>query len=148
MASRTSVILVSCLWQEYNHWRGDHEHKLISSLNKFLFLARPYTDIMWCNDHIEEIHDGHNVQPEDYKFYDTEQIINNWKDIYVCGYHGNRCCATKGWGTLTIGMQGIRTKLIQDLTVWWDHPPTETDLSISVKYADLVKSDSVLSSIC
>ena len=50
----------------------------------------------------------------------------------------------KGWGTQTIGMKGIRCKLITDLTVWWDHPPNETALSISSKYADLVESDVVL----
>jgi hypothetical protein len=100
MAFRTSIIIVSCLWQKYDHWRGDHEHKLVSNINKFLFLARPYTDIMWCNAHIEEIYDGHDVQPKDYKFYDTQQIVNNWKDIYVCGWHGDRCCVTKGWGKI------------------------------------------------
>jgi hypothetical protein len=53
----------------------------------------------------------------------------------------------KGWGTKTIGMQGIRTKLITDITVWWDHPPNDTALSISARWADLVTSESVLKDI-
>ena len=139
-----SLIIISCLWQKYNYWRGPHEHKLISEINKFLFQVRPNVDIMWCNDHIEEIHEGHSVNDQDLKFYDTEQIVENWNNIYVCGWHGERCCAMKGWGTQTIGMKGIRCKLITDLTVWWDHPPNENALSISSKYADLVESDVVL----
>ena len=141
------LIIISCLWQSYDQWRGAHEHELINSINRFLTEARPSADIMWCNDHINEIHANHQVHEQDLKFYDTLSIINAYDDIFVCGFHGDRCCATKGWGTLTLSMKGVRSRLITDLTVWWDHPPSETALSISARWADLVTSDAVLETI-
>ena len=142
-----SLIIISCLWKAYEHWRGNHERQLITSINTFLPLARRSADIMWCNDHIDEIHPDHNMHEDDLKFYDTLSIVEKYDSVYVCGWHGERCCAMKGWGTLTIGLKGIRTKLITDLTVWWDHPPSETALSISARYADLVTSEAVLKTI-
>ena len=102
---------------------------------------------MWCKDHTEEILDQHDVDETDLKFYDTEQIIETWNNIYICGFHGDKCCAMKGWGSQTIGLKGVRTKLITDLTVWWDHPPTEAMFRTSAKWADLVRSDDVLRTI-
>ena len=32
---------------------------------------------MWANDHINEIHDLHDVKPQDLKFYDTVSIVKN-----------------------------------------------------------------------
>ena len=143
-----SLIIISCLWQSYDKWRGPHEHKLIHSINNFLPKARPHADIMWANDHINEIHQLHHVMPEDLKYYDTVSIVENYDRVFVCGWHGEQCCAMKGWGTQPIGIKGLRTGLITDLTVWWDHPPSETALSISFRYADLVKSADVLTTIC
>ncbi len=142
------LIIISCLWQSYDQWRGPHEYELIDSINNFLPKARPHADIMWANDHINEIHKDHDVLPDDLKFYDTVSIVQKYNDVYVCGWHGEQCCAMKGWGTQPIGIKGLRTGLIQDLTVWWNHPPTETALSISFRYADLVKSADVLKTIC
>ena len=147
MATRTPLIIISCLWQSYNHWRGPQEHELIPRINSFLDKARKHADIMWCNDHINEIHPDHAMHEDDLKFYDTLSIVEKYDDIFVCGWHGERCCATKGWGTLTLSMKGVRAKLITDLTVWWDHPPSETALTISARYADLVTSDAVLRTI-
>jgi len=141
------LIIISCLWQSYDQWRGPQEHKLISDINNFLTNARQHADIMWCNDHIDEIHPDHAVHGQDLKFYDTLSIVEKYDSVYVCGWHAERCCAMKGWGTKTIGMKGLRCKLITDLTVWWDHPPSETALTISARYADLVTSDAVLETI-
>jgi hypothetical protein len=102
---------------------------------------------MWCNDHIDEIHSKHDVQPQDLKFYDTLSIADQYDSIFVTGWHGERCCAMKGWGTQTISFKGVRTGLITDLTVWWDHPPDENALRISARWADLVTSVDVLRTI-
>ena len=147
MAPGTTLILISCLWQSYDEWRGPQEHRLINSIYKFLDQARPYMDVMWCNDHINEIHPLHIVRDGDLKFYDTMSIVEKYDDVFVCGWHGERCCAMKGWGTMPISMKGVRTKLITDLTVWWDHPPDENALRISARWADLVNSRDVLNTI-
>ena len=57
MVTGQSLIIVSCLWQSYDHWRGQHEHDLIPKINAFCEKVRPHADVMWANDHINEIHD-------------------------------------------------------------------------------------------
>ncbi len=147
MVTSKNLIAISCLWQSYDQWRGPQEHRLIDSINTFTSKARPNADIMWCNDHIQEIHPKHHVKAEDLKFYDTLSIVEQYDSIFVCGWHGERCCAMKGWGTKTISFKGVRTGLITDLTVWWDHPPDENALRISARWADLVTSVDVLRTI-
>jgi len=147
MVASKNLIIISCLWQSYDEWRGPQEHRLIDSINKFINKARPVADIMWCKDHINEIHSDHAVQEQDLKFYDTLSIVEKYDDIFVCGFHGERCCESKGWGTLTLSMKGVRSKLMTDLTVWWNHPPDENALKISARYADLVTSVDVLRTI-
>ena len=147
MATRQPLIIVSSLWQAYDKWRGPQEYELIELINEFLPQARPYADIMWANDHMDEIHESHNVESTDLKFYDTVSIVENYDTVFVCGWHAEQCCAMKGWGTQTIGIKGLRCGLIQDLTVWWDHPPTDIALTISSRYADLVTSRWVLQTI-
>ena len=147
MVARKHLIIVSCLWQSYDHWRGQHEHELIPKINSFVHRARPHADVMWANDHMDEIHELHQVMPQDKKFYDTVSIVENYDHVYVCGYHAERCCTMKGWGTQPIGIKGLRCKLIQDLTVWWSHPPDDTALTIACRYADLVESNSVLQTL-
>ena len=147
MVTSKNLIAISCLWQSYDQWRGPQEYRLIDSINKFINKARPNADIMWCNDHMNEIHPDHAVQEQDLKFYDTLSIVEKYDDIFVCGWHGERCCAMKGWGTQTISFKGVRTGLITDLTVWWDHPPDENALRISARWADLVTSVDVLRTI-
>ena len=58
MATRQPLIIISSLWQAYDHWRGPQEYELIELINEFLPQARPHADIMWANDHMDEIH-GH-----------------------------------------------------------------------------------------
>jgi len=148
VATGQSLIIVSCLWQAYDHWRGQHEHDLIPKINAFCEKVRPHADVMWANDHMNEIHNLHDVQPQDLKFYDTVSIVENYDRVYVCGYHAERCCTMKGWGTQPIGIKGLRCGMIQDLTVWWNHPPDDIALTISARYSDLVSSDWVLETIC
>ena len=147
MVAGEHLVIISCLWQSYDHWRGQHEYDLIPKINSFTTQARPNADIMWANDHMDEINQLHHVMPQDKKFYDTVSIVENYDQVFVCGWHGEQCCAMKGWGTQPIGIKGLRCGLIQDLTVWWDHPPTETALNISARSADLVTSDAVLQTI-
>ena len=82
------------------------------------------------------------------KFYDTVSIVEKYDRVYVCGYHAERCCTMKGWGTQPIGIKGLRCGMIQDLTVWWNHPPDDIALTISARYSDLVSSNWVLETIC
>lgn len=147
MVAGKHLIIVSCLWQSYDHWRGQHEYDLIPKINSFTTQARPYADIMWANDHMDEISEQHHVMPQDLKFSDTVSIVQQYDRVWVCGYHAERCCTMKGWGTQVIGIKGLRCGLISDMTVWWNHPPDDIALAVSSRYADLVTSREVLQTI-
>ena len=79
MVAGKHLIIVSCLWQSYDHWHGQHEYDLIPKINSFTTQARPYADIMWANDHMDEISQQHHVMPQDLKFSDTVSIVQQYE---------------------------------------------------------------------